>query len=278
MMLQRSLLLVAALGLASCASTSATTYALGEAEPAPAPEAAPAVASATEIDALLQPHELSLAADLQAAGMMERRYPTSTQTRPRMRWAPGQVAMQGFFGAYEFTTISRSGGDTPPVDGSDDSLSSLPALGGGGQWKLAGDRIDIGLEAMLSFGWRANAAAFSTGGGGAVVAVDVDMFLFDLYGGPFLNIFLGDKVRVYGAIGPVMTWADYDQDGDNVNGGGSGFGTGWYTRAGAEFSVRPGLMLGGGVRWIDSTIDLDGGLGDMDLEGLQWAFTVTTGI
>jgi hypothetical protein len=196
------------------------------------------------------------------------------------RWRPGHAALQGFLGAYVFETVERSGGNYPPVDGSDEESSRVPTIGGGGQWKLAGDRIDIGLEGMMSFGWRANAAAFAVGGGGAVVAVDVSLFLIELYGGPFVSLFLGERWRVYGGVGPMLQWANYDQesDEDGFNEKGSGFGTGWYARTGLELAVRPGLMIGAGVRWSDSVVDLDSGLGDLDLEGIQWAFTVTTGI
>ena len=106
------------------------------------------------------------------------------------------------------------------------------------------------------------------------------MFLIELYGGPFVSLFLGERWRVYGGVGPMLQWASYDQESADTdfNGNGSGFGTGWYARTGLELAVRPGLMIGAGVRWSDSVVDLDSGLGDLDLEGIQWAFTVTTGI
>lgn len=249
-----------------------TPEALAALDPAPS-EGAPAPSDA--VDAV----DLSLLAELQALGMTERRShdaPSALGEPPR--WMIGQTVMQGYLGAYEFETVERTGGSTPDVDGSDDDLSQLPAIGGGAQWKLLGERVDIGLEAMFGFGWRANATAFAAGGGGAVVAVDVDMLLIDLYGGPFVSMFLGERVRAYGAAGPLMQWSEFEQDGTGVQGSGSGFGTGWYGRTGLEFRVRPGLMVGGGVRWSDSTVDLDNNLGDLELEGLQWAFTVSTGI
>jgi hypothetical protein len=36
-------------------------------------------------------------------------------------------------------------------------------------------------------------------------------------------------------------------------------------------------LIGLGARWSDSQIDLDGGLGDLDLQGFQVVFTVTQG-
>ena len=78
-------------------------------------------------------------------------------------------------------------------------LDQLPLLGGGGQWKLGGRRVDLGLEGLLGLSGRADAEAFAIGGGGAAVAVDVDLLLIDVYGGPFASMFLGDKLRVYAA-------------------------------------------------------------------------------
>ena len=67
----------------------------------------------------------------------------------------------------------------------------LPVLGGGAQWKLAGERLDLGLEALLSFSSRSNLQAFSSSGGTTTVAFDVDLLLVELYGGPFVSKFIG---------------------------------------------------------------------------------------
>jgi hypothetical protein len=205
--------------------------------------------------------------------MMDRRNPPppSASAMKRPFWPVGHTVMQGFLGAYEWNTVERSGGDTPDVDGSDDDLSQLPAIGGGGQYKLLGNHLDFGFEAMISFGWRANATAFAAGGGGA--------------GGRGRRRHVPDRplrrpvpehvprrsrARVRRRR-PLMQWAEFDQNGENIDDSGSGFGTGWYARTGLELRVRPGLMVGGGIRWTDSSIDLNNGLGDLDLEGFQWA-------
>ena len=127
---------------------------------------------------------------------------------------------------------------------------------------------------MLGFSWESGATAFASGGGGAVLAVDVDMLVFDLYGGPFASVFLGEKLRAYVAAGPLLNWVRYDQEGSALDADGDGFGVGYYARTGLELAL-PGSMLGVGVRWSDSTTDLDGGLGELELEGFQVAFTVS---
>jgi len=197
----------------------------------------------------------------------------------RPRWETGQLVMQGFVGASFFRTVEVSGGAGPDIDGSDESLAQMPTIGGGGQMKLGGESVDLGFEAMFSLSGRANATAIATGGGGATVAINVDMFLFELYGGPFANIFLGDNTRLYVGAGPLMEWADFTQQSDSagIDDHGTGFGTGFYARTGIEFALPSRTMIGFGVRWSESTVDLDNNLGNLDLDGFQVVFTVTEG-
>ena len=194
-------------------------------------------------------------------------------------WKKGDVVLQGFLGANLFETMERTGGSTPDVDGSDEEASQLPVIGGGGQWKLWGQDADFGLEAMISFSGRADATAFAAGGGGAVIAVDVDLLLVELYGGPFASWFLGEDARVYASAGPLMEWADFEQKSDTpgIEDSGTGFGTGVYARAGIEFRMTENSMIGLGCRWSDSSVDLDNSLGTLDLDGFQVVVTVTEG-
>ena len=151
-------------------------------------------------------------------------------------WHVRQPMMQGFLGANLFQHVEVDTDGPTHVDGDRGDLDELPLIGGGAQWKIGGDRIDWGLEGMLSFAWRSDATAFVVGGGGAAVAVDVDLLIFELYGGPFASVFLGDKLRLYGAAGPLLQWANYDQSGA-LGDDGSGFGTGVYARTGLECAI-----------------------------------------
>lgn len=186
--------------------------------------------------------------------------------------------MQGFFGVSQFETIEREGGGTPTVDGDDGDLDEIPFLGGGAQFKLGGERLDFGFEGLFSFGGRANADAFVIGGGGAAVAVDVDLLIFDLYGGPFVSAFLGDKLRLYAAAGPLLQWADYEESNSVGDNDGSGFGYGLYARTGCEFVLPSRTMIGLGARWSDTSVDLGGDLGDLEMDGFQLMLTVSRGI
>lgn len=195
-----------------------------------------------------------------------------------LAWFNGQPLMQGFIGFSAFSDVSVDSDGPVRIDGDRGELDELPLIGGGAQWKLGGRRIDLGFEGLLAFSGRADAEAFVVGGGGAAVAIDVDLLLFDLYGGPFASVFLGDKLRLYGAAGPLMQFADYDQTGGGFGDDGSGFGVGWYARTGLEFVLPSRTMIGFGVRWSDSEIDLGGSLGDLEMDGLQGLFTVSRGL
>lgn len=228
------------------------------------------------------PPKTALAYDIDAPGAVEPvaqdpRVPSKPRSG-RPEWHRGQTLMQGFFGITEFQSVERSGGGTPDVDGDEGDLDEFPVFGGGAQYKLGGERIDWGLEGMFSFGGSANSSAFVVGGGGAAVAIDVDLLVLDFYFGPFISTFLGDNIRLYGAAGPLFEWADYEQSNALGTDDGSGFGFGTYARTGIEFMVQGGTLLGVGVRWSDTSVDLGSDLGDLEMDGFQLLFTVSRGI
>jgi hypothetical protein len=189
------------------------------------------------------------------------------------RWRRGQALQQGFIGVSTYDEVSREGGRFPSLDGDQGDLDEMFLLGGGGQWKLSGDELDFGMEAFLALQGRGDAEGFIVGGGGAAVAVDVDLMIFDLYGGPMVSTFLGDSLRIYVGAGPMIGWAFYDQ----ASVDGSGFGYGLYARTGLDI-VLGRFMVGAATRWTDAHYDLGGGLGDIDLDGFQWMITFTHGL
>ncbi|MEE8469579.1 MAG: hypothetical protein V3T22_14055, partial [Planctomycetota bacterium] len=186
---------------------------------------------------------------------------------------PGQTIAQGMFGASFLSSVDRSGGSDPPSGAQGDDLEQVPMIGGAFQHAMWGDRIDAGLEVGGTLGFQTGGGFVAAGGGGLVIAVDIDMFLFDLFGGPFVSLPLGRKARLYGGAGPLMQFADWDQSGEGVNQSGSGFGTGFYARTGLEIELTPYMLIGIGVRWTDSRVTLGSGLGSLDLEGTQVMIT-----
>ena len=107
--------------------------------------------------------------------------------------------------------------------------------------------------------------------------LDVDVFVFDLFGGPFVNKLFADRVRVYAGAGPIMSFLEYSQEDEaaTVDEDGDGFGAGYYTRGGFEFLLPSGTLVGFGVRWSTVDVDLSGDFGDFELEGLQALITVS---
>lgn len=197
--------------------------------------------------------------------------------RSRRHWEPGQVLLQGYVGVGYPQGVTFDSADGSPIEIDGDELDNLPVVGGGGQLKLAGEAFDFGLEGMLGISFRSDLEAFAAGGSGAVVVLDLDLFVLDFFGGPFLSKRLGDRVRLYAAAGPLIQFLEYSEDGDDgsTDGDGSGYGGGLYGRGGIEFLLPSGSLVGFGVRYSSTDVNLGGELGDYDLESLQLLITVS---
>jgi hypothetical protein len=202
--------------------------------------------------------------------------PRKLQRVERPRWEQGQLVLQGFFGAGYVDNVSLEGSSSD-VQIDSDEYSNLPVIGGGGQWKLGGNSVDFGLELMFSVAWRANAIAFASSGGGAVVAVDVDTLLVDVFGGPFVSVFLGPDFRIYAAVGPTLQFVDYTQN--DPAGDIDGFGSGWgaYARGGFEFRLPNNRVLGLSARRNEADVDLGSDVGTFNVDSTQVVLTVTSG-
>ena len=75
--------------------------------------------------------------------------PPPTQTsapaqRRELQWPRGAALLQGFIGVSYFQEVTVHE-DSVVVDGDEGDVDQLPLIGGGGQWKLAGERIDFGI-------------------------------------------------------------------------------------------------------------------------------------
>lgn len=192
-------------------------------------------------------------------------------------WMPGQVLAQGFIGVGypDDLTFDTSGGS---VEIEEDELENLPVIGGGIQLKLAGEYVDFGVEGLLSFAFRSDVVAFAAGGSGGFVAVDVDVYVFDFFGGPFLSKAIGERTRIYAAAGPIMRYLEYSEDEDETDTEAddeTGFGAGVYARGGIEFLLPSGTLVGFGTRWSSAEVDLGDDFGDADLEDFQALITVS---
>lgn len=194
-----------------------------------------------------------------------------------LSWKPGEVLLHGFGGAKYLSNFRVDRGGSPSIKLDEDEYEVLPVVGGGAQMKLAGGGFDVGLEGYVSFAGRTDLEAFAAGGGGAVVAFDVNLFLAEAYGGPFVSRFLGERVRIHAGAGPLLQWAGYDQDDGTGEEDTDGSGGGFYARAGLEFLLPSNRLVGIAVRWSESSVDLGGDVGDLDLEDLELLLTYSYG-
>jgi len=194
---------------------------------------------------------------------------------------PGVVLTSGMLGVSMLSEVDRHGGSDPATGEEPRELEQLPLIGGAWQTALGGERFDYGLESGATLGFRSGRGYVRSGGGSLVVAVDIDLLLLDIFGGPFISTHLGEKVRVYGAAGPLMQFGNYSHQGSDggteIDEEGTGFGVGWYARTGIEMAVDSRMMIGVGVRWIDSRMTLSNGLGSLDVTGSQIMLSFTTG-
>lgn len=193
----------------------------------------------------------------------------------------GQLIGQGMIGVGFYDEVSRQGGANPSVPGSNSDLETIPSAGASWQHVFGTEKIDWGLEGGGTLGFRTGNGRVYTAGG--VADVDTDLFLFDIFGGPFISHPLGSRTRVYLGAGPLVQIATFEQEGydaammEPIEQEGTGFGVGYYARAGAEFVTGHTVVIGLGVRWLDSEVSLDDSLGRLEVSGLQVLLTLSSG-
>lgn len=157
----------------------------------------------------------------------------------------------------------------------------LPFFGGLYGEPLRGDgETQFGYEVGFTFAYDRSGGRTDLAGGGNV-STEVDLALFDLFGGFYVNHFAG-RLRLYAGAGPLLQFARVELSYEDPPGSvqfidDNGFGYGYYVRGGVELEVRPGLYVGPGVRFVDSFAELGGDLGDFEYEALQLTIGVTAG-
>ncbi|MCF7817217.1 MAG: hypothetical protein K9M54_04985 [Kiritimatiellales bacterium] len=193
--------------------------------------------------------------------------------------------VQALLGAVQFDNLKFKVSDSTTPEEID--LSLIPQLGGAWGTLPKGDRLQYGLECSFLLGFMADKVNYIyLGGGGARASISTSMWMFDLAGGVYANLFLdkSKKVRLYGGAGPLMVYADYQNDtayddgttpADNTNE--TAFGVGVYARTGIEFRIYEQGMLGMGARGSWSSVDFSDVGGSSDLVGLAVFVSFTAG-
>ncbi len=190
--------------------------------------------------------------------------------------------VQSLLGAARFKNLEfdvEESGQTKTTD-----FSTIPMLGGAWGTLPRGDRFQYGLEASFLLGFRARELEYLVISSGLHAKVSISLWVFDLTGGPYVNLFLdkNKKVRLYAAGGPLLMYADYDADKElsddtDESTTKSAFGAGLYARAGIEFRVHGRGTLGLGIRNTYADIDFSGVGGTADLQGFAGFVTYTAG-
>ncbi len=193
--------------------------------------------------------------------------------------------VQALLGAVQFENLKFDVTDSTTPEEVD--LSLLPQFGGAWSTLPKGDRFQVGLECSFLLGMQFQEVNYAyAGGGGLYVNISTSMWMFDLAGGGYANLFLdpGKKVRLYAGGGPLMVYADYQADKKFSDGttpdedvGESVFGIGAYLRTGIEFRVHGKGMLGMGARGTWSSVDFTEVGGRSELIGTALFVTYTAG-
>ncbi len=187
-------------------------------------------------------------------------------------WYGEDELSQGFLGIAVFDRIERVEQAGDFVDGSSDAISAQPLAGGGFQMRTG---EQFGFEVMFSASGRQNEPLRLELAGGGSLPVEVDLLLIDIFGGPLVRTSLGARWSAFGAIGPLLQFAQWDEKGTAGDADSKGFGLGAYARIGVEYEGRGFDRVGLALRWSDVDVDLGDGRGDLSLEGLQLVFTMT---
>lgn len=191
---------------------------------------------------------------------------------------PGMV-LQGMVG---LSFVEPDGeelyGGIGQTQSSDDA--TMPTLGAAFQYPLTGQRVRVGMEGGFSLGWQGDFDSAVLGNGAAVIVVDSELVLWDVFVGLFADMFVGERWRLYAGAGPLMQFGSIDADYDDPLLGrqsldDDGFGGGFYLRTGIDFELYPGTYVGFGYRVLDTELDFSSPLGDLPLWTQQLVFTVS---
>ncbi len=180
-------------------------------------------------------------------------------------------SIQGFIGVMDMEGAEYDLDPAFGLDG-DSDFEQLPTLGFTLVQPFAGDRIQLGIEGGMSVAWENDTATINTGNGLLVLA-DNDLFIGDGFIGLHAMIPIGERLRVYGGVGPLAQFAhvelEYENLGMRRDLEESAFGVGAYGRVGIEWEVTEGNRFGMFLRRIDSTVDLGGDIDEVDIEATQ---------
>lgn len=175
---------------------------------------------------------------------------------------------------YGQMTIPAANSD--PEEGDTDVI----IFGADAQKPFYGKIFQLGIETGAFFSWDSTARHVSvssgSGGGTATIAVEVNSFMMDYFGGGFLGFEPTKWLRLYAGAGPLLIWGTRatdpeESDSDEYSAESTiEFGAGIYARAGLDIFLSEQFGLTLGVRQTETTLNFKDATGEIDIGGTQY--------
>jgi hypothetical protein len=198
------------------------------------------------------------------------------------------IHIQVMLGATRYSDLSfEHQSTTDPSVEAKSEITVMPVLGVNGGLPLMQKNFTLGLEGGALFGWRNDSVtAVGQGGGTTRVYIDNELYLLDLFFGPYVSADLGKRARIYVGAGPLLMVGQYDKRSDEhisesetirEDETSMASGAGVYARTGIEFKFDDGSFMGLCVRTFETKLDFENLPEEADVKGLQLLITFTPG-
>jgi hypothetical protein len=178
--------------------------------------------------------------------------------------------LQGMLGANAVSGNEITYKREPPDFEGEADMGAAPMIMGIGQAPLVGNKdVNAGVEIGGSLTWwfsglDMRTVYFGPGGGIFTFNVENQMWLAELFAGPYVSFLIAERVRLFGAAGAGFTWSylDWEREVRDFEGipitrkdSDSEFGIGFYGRAGIEYQFAKDMYFGVGARYLVTEFD-----------------------
>lgn len=157
------------------------------------------------------------------------------------------------------------------------SVSTFPVLGVMGQSPLfLGESVMGGFEGGLDVSWWRDEAAVVNVDGTTRLFIKNKMVMANMLMGGFISTDPEAGVRFFAGAGATLNWGHMDVETESetiFKETESSFGYGGYVRAGVEFQLNDGGLMGISGRVTSSKMDFESSYGRVDFDGYQIMMT-----
>jgi hypothetical protein len=202
-----------------------------------------------------------------------------------------ETLVQVMLGAVRYSNLNLDYQSTtdPSLDATS-TFTWMPLLGVNGGIPIIQNPVALGIEGGVLFSWMTDSvwANGSSVPGQINIHVDNQLYLLDLFIGPYVSANIKKQVRVYGGLGPLLMFGQNNNQASEYltynnqtvygNNNASAFGPGLYARTGIEFRLKGNSWMGVGVRGFMSRLNFNNVSGTTDVNGLQLMITYSIGV